>query len=125
MTDLADHIPSPALIAARERFLQAAIDAPYWNPPAKKPNFNPKPKRAAPPPPPPDLLTIDLDQERQAVARLYAAWQEELAKKRALCEAASTDHTSPGDNYWLPEAKARARWLVAANFVEMLEGAHR
>lgn len=65
---------------------------------------------------------IDLVQERQAVARLHAAWQAELAKKRALLDVAVRDHSSPGDNYWLPEHKARARYLAGAAVLDVLEG---
>jgi hypothetical protein len=115
---------SPEARAAQERHLEALIAAPFWNPPYKKPNFFPRPKRQAPPPAPvSDLLTIDLEQERAARDRYYAKWQEELAKKIALVNLGNVNHTSPGNNYWLPEAKAKARWIIAANFVEMLEGA--
>ena len=72
-----------------------------------------------------DLITIDLDEERMAVGRLHAEWQKKLAAKQALLALAATQHTSPGDNYWLPEQKAKARWIVAANFVEMLEQARK
>lgn len=68
-----------------------------------------------------DLLTIDLDQERMAVGKLYVEWQKALAAKTATVEYAAENHVSPGNNYWLEEAKARARWIVAANFLEMLE----
>jgi len=115
---------SPSLAEARERFLQDCIDAPYWNPPYRKPNFSPRPKAAPPPPPPGNLITIDIDQERKAVARLYAAWQKELAARQQAIDDAVASHASPGNNYWLPEARARARWIAAANFVEMLEGSH-
>jgi len=70
-----------------------------------------------------DLITIDIDQEKEAVARLYAAWQKALEAKRKMVAAAIETHTSPGNNYWLPEEKAKAKWIVAANFVEMLEAA--
>jgi len=70
-----------------------------------------------------DLITIDIDQEKEAVARLYAAWQKELAIKRQMVADAIDHHAGPGNNYWLPEAMAKAKWIVAANFVEMLEAA--
>jgi hypothetical protein len=70
-----------------------------------------------------DLVTIDLDEERMAVSRLYATWQRELTAKQQAVADACINHASPGPNYWDPEAKARAKYLVAANFVEMLEQA--
>jgi hypothetical protein len=72
-----------------------------------------------------DLITIDIDQEKQAVDRLYAAWQEALVDKQKAIADAVASHASPGNNYWLPEQKAKAKWIVAANFVEMLEAARR
>lgn len=70
-----------------------------------------------------DLITIDLDQERDAVRRLYVELQKATAAKQAALAIANKTHSNPGDNYWQAEAKARARWIVAANFVEMLEHA--
>lgn len=70
-----------------------------------------------------NLITIDIDQEKEALARLYAEWQNQLAIKRQAVADAIASHVSPGNNYWLPEEKAKARWIVAANFVEMLEQA--
>lgn len=70
-----------------------------------------------------NLITIDIDQEKEAVARLYAAWQEALAAKQQTLADAVASHASLGNNYWLLEQKAKAKWIVAANFVEMLEQA--
>lgn len=117
MTDLADYAPGPDCLAAREKLLEGIMAT--WKQP------KPKQPRPAAAPPPDTLIVIDIAIEKEAVGRLYVEWQKELAAKRAICEVASRDKTNPGDNYWLPEAKAKARWIVAANFVEMLEAAHR
>lgn len=69
----------------------------------------------------PDLITIDLDEERKAVHRLYVELQKATAAKSAALVVAHEAHSSPGGDYWQAEAKARAKWIVAANFVEMLE----
>jgi hypothetical protein len=71
-----------------------------------------------------DLITIDLKLERAARDRLLVEWRKAKAAKDAAVAIASQNHTSPGDGYWQEEAKARARWVVAANFVEMLEDCH-
>lgn len=68
-----------------------------------------------------DLVTIDLDHERMTAAKLYVEWQKALAEKRAIVEYAAENKVSPGNNYWLKEATARARWIAASNFVEVLE----
>lgn len=70
-----------------------------------------------------NTILIDLDTEKAAVGRLYVEWQKELAAKNATVAYAAANHVSPGDNYWLAEAKAKARYIIAANFVEMLEAA--
>lgn len=70
-----------------------------------------------------DLVTIDLDVERETVKRLWEKWQKAAAAKRAAIEEAVTSHTHLGNNYWLPEHEARARYVIAANFVDMLEAA--
>jgi hypothetical protein len=70
-----------------------------------------------------DMISIDLDKERMAVERLHAAWQEERQRKQALLAECAANHTSPGPNYWEAEARARAKYTMAANFVEMLEKA--
>lgn len=72
-----------------------------------------------------DLVTIDLDEERGAVAKLYATWQRALAEKQDTIRYASEHKVAIGDGYWQAEAKARAKWVAAANFVEMLEEARR
>lgn len=72
-----------------------------------------------------DLMTIDLDEERAAVGRLFADWQKELAAKVEAVEFSHVNRVSPGDHYWEAEAKARARWVVASNFVQLLEQARR
>lgn len=124
-----DLVPSPALIAAREKLIEAYIATPAekWNPPYKKPGWmTPRlPKPAPKAEVPTDLLTIDLLLEKAAVGRLYVAWQGKLAEKSAVVQYAAEHKVNPGDNYWLEEAKARARYIVAANFVEMLEQARR
>jgi hypothetical protein len=117
VNDLANYTPGPDCLAARERLLDGIMAT--WKRPVRKA------KTPAPIATTSDLVTIDLSSERQAVARLYAAWQKELVNKQEATRQAAEAHSSPGDNYWAAEAKARAKWLAAANFVEMLEEARR
>jgi hypothetical protein len=70
-----------------------------------------------------DLIGIDLGKERMAVERLYAVWREERRRKMELLAECTANHTSPGSNYWEAEARAHAKYAMAANFVELLEKA--
>lgn len=71
------------------------------------------------------LLTIDLEIERAIADKLLNEWRKAKAAKDAALVVASQTKSNPGDNYWQAEAKARAKWIVAANFVDMLEDAYR
>ena len=115
MTDLGSYTPGQACIAAREALLEGIV--------ATWPQKRPKPKPV--PEPPRDLMMIDIEGERAAVARLFKAWQEALAEKVATVLYASQNKVDPGEHYWQAEAKARARWVIAANFLELLEAARR
>jgi hypothetical protein len=106
---------SPSLVEARERLLKGIMAT--W--PAPRAAVAIKALTQ-----PVDLITIDLELERAARDRLLVEWRKAKAAKDAALAIASQHHTSPGDGYWQEEAKARARWIVAANFVEMLEGSH-
>lgn len=67
------------------------------------------------------LITIDLDIERESVAKLYVLWvteQDKLDKLKAECSAAR--HAPPND-YWQAEHKAMVKYNAALNFLTVLE----
>jgi hypothetical protein len=111
MIDLATYTPSPELLAARERFLQACIDAPFWNPPHRKPNFNSKPAfRAKQADVKPVSFHDDLrDVLGAIIERCVSRVRETRAAEREMIDA----RTTMPNNYWVPRRRAEQQLAAA------------
>lgn len=109
---------SPELLAAREQHLQDLIAAPFWNPPFRKPTFDPKPPAVHPLVSP--TYPISPNAAAAVVERYRMAWEDALAEKEAALAEAASLKRSPGDGYWKREHRARALYATSLALLEAL-----
>lgn len=55
------------------------------------------------------------------VEKYRTKWVEAAAAKAAIMQECVKNHTSPPDNYWLPEHRAHAQYQNALNFLASVE----
>lgn len=78
---------------AKQRSRDAAADAFF---PEKRPLF--------------PILAAAFDRE---ITKLFEEWQNEVRALADLKRECSRDHTTPPDNHWQPEHRAKARYEIA------------
>lgn len=65
---------------------------------------------------------VDLEAEWESVEGYRVAWEREKAKEEAVIAECNATHTTPPANHWVPEFRARGKYLLALGVYEVLNG---